>query len=184
MQRCGAFTRSARLDFHDKNSLKTGSVVSETGNEQLREYSEVTMTWMADYQKSEPEFPQNFSSRFLQLFLFHIDVEPRVRGVHRLGQLDSRHCFQSSCSQIACNFIFVCKYVFLVRCVAASRKNRHAGSSDKQLHHDLFGERQVWDERWSAGGATVAYSRDGEENGRRENTGETSTNTTRGLIVF
>lgn len=58
---------------------------------------------------------------FLSL-LFRLDTAPRRRGVHRLGQLDSRRRFQSSCSQIACNFIFVFKYVFLVRYVASRRK--------------------------------------------------------------
>lgn len=78
-----------------------------------------------------PKFPQRFLLCFIFsisvffsvfTFCFRVDIEPRVRGVHRLGQLDSRHRLQSSCSQIACNFIFVCKYVFLVRCVAARRK--------------------------------------------------------------
>eukprot|EP00064_Thunnus_orientalis_P002799 superscaffoldBa00000215_g2807 len=49
------------------------------------------------------------------------------------------------------------------------KKNRHADSSDKQLHHSLFG-RQVWMSCGLLAWQKIEYSRDREENGQRENT--------------
>lgn len=76
--------------------------------------------------------------------LFQVDIEPRVRGVHRLGQLDSRRRLRSSCSQIACNFIFVCKYVFLVRCAAARRKTGTRTALTSNYTAARLGGRSGW----------------------------------------
>lgn len=57
------------------------------------------------------------------------------------------------------------------------KENRHADSSDKQLHSSLFG-RQVGMSSGPLVGHTTEYSRNGGENGQRENTAETNTDDT------
>ena len=63
------------------------------------------------------------------------------------------------------------------------KKNRHADSSDKQLHRGLFG-RQLEMSSGLLPGQKIEYSREGEENGQRENTGETTTGTTPGFYFI
>ncbi|XP_037618519.1 uncharacterized protein LOC119484032 [Sebastes umbrosus] len=48
----------------------------------------------------------------------------------------------------------------IVRCVAGEKKNRHADSSDKQLHRGLFG-RQAGMSSGRLAGQKIEYSRDG-----------------------
>lgn len=82
---------------------------------------------------------------FISTF-FHPKVKKRLglRGVHRLGQLDSRRCLRSSRSQIVCNFIFVCKYVFLVRCVGARRKTGTQTALTSNYTAACLGDRLGW----------------------------------------
>lgn len=62
-------------------------------------------------------------------------------------------------------------------------KNRHADSFDKQLHCGSFG-RQVGMSAGLLVGQKIECTRGGEENGQRENTGETAAGATLGFILF
>lgn len=145
-------------------------------------YNVKRMTWKTAVQEAKPDFPNRVCIYFLSLLsLFSSPSPPLVSswGVHRLGQLDSRRGLRDPCSQIACNFIFVCKYVFLVRCVAGEKKkkkNRRADISDKQLHLQLVWEADR-DELWSAGGAEDWILRRQRRKWPEGNTGETPTGT-------
>lgn len=136
-------------------------------------YNVKRMTWKTAVQEAKPDFPNRVCIYFLSLLsLFSSPSPPLVSswGVHRLGQLDSRRGLRDPCSQIACNFIFVCKYVFLVRCVAGEKKKKK-----KQARRHLWqaitpaaclGGRQGW--------ALVCWR------GRRLNTPETEKKMARG----
>ena len=51
---------------------------------------------------------------------------------------------KAPCSQIVCNFIFACKYVFLVRCVAGGGKK----TGTQTALTSNYTPQLVWDEIW------------------------------------
>lgn len=137
-------------------------------------YNVKRMTWKTAGQEAKPEFPNRVCICFLSLLSLFSSPSPLLVsswGVHRLGQLDSRRGLRNPCSQIACNFIFVCKYVFLVRCVAGEKKKQKKTGAQTSLTSNytcsLFG-RQTGMSSGLLAGQKIEYSGDREENGQRE----------------